>query len=57
MHDTWEAFGIFADTGEKIAWRGLREKQAKWRYNFLRRGFLWQGRKLKSAGYRRNSAI
>jgi hypothetical protein len=46
----WEAHCVtFA--GERIEWRGLRHRQAKWRYDRLRAGMLWQGKSLKACGY------
>ena len=51
----WEAFCI-TESGEYIEWRGLRFGQAKWRYQFLKRGMLWRGQKLKACGYQLDRA-
>lgn len=51
----WHAFGI-TENGECIVWRGLRFGQAKWRYQFLKRGMLWRGQKLKACGYQLDRA-
>ena len=51
----WSAHCV-TTKGERIVWRGLRHRQAKWRYDFLRSGMLWQGKALKEAGYRLESA-
>ena len=50
--DSWEAYAATFD-GQEFQWKGLRKTQAIWRYNFLRRGFLWRGHSLKSVGYRK----
>lgn len=46
----WEAHCV-TECGKRIEWRGLRHRQAKWRYDFLRRGMCWQGLRLKACGY------
>jgi hypothetical protein len=51
----WHAFGI-TENDEFIVWRGLRFGQAKWRYQYLKRGMLWRGQKLKACGYQLDGA-
>ena len=46
----WEAH-CETFTGERIEWRGLRHRQAVWRYQFLKRGMMWRGQSLKACGY------
>jgi hypothetical protein len=46
----WQAHCVTWE-GERIEWRGLRHRQAKWRYDFLRSGMRWQGKELRACGY------
>jgi hypothetical protein len=46
----WQAHCI-TSKGERIVWRALRHRQAKWRYDFLRAGMIWRGMPLKECGY------
>jgi hypothetical protein len=50
MESNWTAWAILAD-GQKIAWPKLRQGQAKWRFDFIRRGMLWRGVKVRKCGY------
>jgi hypothetical protein len=53
MEKNWTAWAILAD-GQKIAWPNLRQAQAKWRHDFIKRGMLWRGIAVKQCGYRIN---
>lgn len=46
----WEAHCV-TFTGERIEWRGLRHRQALWRYQFLKRSMQWRGQSLRQFGY------
>lgn len=46
----WEAHCV-TSKGKRIEWLGLRHRQAKWRYDFLRAGMMWRGESLKECGY------
>lgn len=50
MESNWTAWAILAD-GQKIAWPKLRHGQAKWRFDFIRRGMLWRGVEVIKCGY------
>jgi hypothetical protein len=50
MESNWTAWAILAD-GQKIAWPKLRQAQAKWRFDFIKRGMLYRGMDVKKCGY------
>jgi hypothetical protein len=50
MTNNWTAWAILTD-GQKIAWPKLRQGQAKWRFDFLKRGMLYRGVAIKKCGY------
>lgn len=50
MESNWTAWAILVD-GQKIAWPKLRQGQAKWRFDFIRRGMLWRGIEVRKCGY------
>ena len=50
MESNWTAWAILAD-GQQIAWPKLRRTQAKWRFDFIRRGMLYRGIDVKKCGY------
>ena len=53
MEKNWKAWAILND-GQKIAWPNLRQGQAKWRFDFLKRGMLYRGVAIKKCGYLQN---
>jgi hypothetical protein len=53
MNNNWTAWAILTD-GQKIAWPKLRQGQAKWRFDFLKRGMLYRGVEIKKCGYLQN---
>tara|TARA_R110000787_G_scaffold36714_6_gene93560 strand:- start:4141 stop:4326 length:186 start_codon:yes stop_codon:yes gene_type:complete len=50
----WKAWATTTD-GITITWDKLRQGQAKWRYDFLCRGYQWRGADLREIGYDKNS--
>jgi hypothetical protein len=53
MEKNWKAWAILTD-GQQIAWPNLRQGQAKWRFDFLKRGMLYRGVEIKKCGYLQN---
>jgi hypothetical protein len=49
--NNWIAWVILED-GQKLAWPNLRQAQAKWRFDFIKRGMVYEGVKVKRCGYR-----
>lgn len=49
--NNWIAWAILAD-GQKLAWPNLRQAQAKWRHDFIKRGMVYEGVKVNRCGYR-----
>lgn len=46
----WRAYAV-TDCGQAFEWKGLRKAQAKWRFDRLKSGMIWQGLALRQCGY------
>ena len=47
----WQAYCI-TKSGERIEWNDLRHRQAKWRFDMLRKRMLFNDEWLLEAGYK-----
>jgi hypothetical protein len=46
----WRAYAVTL-CGQIFEWKGLRKAQAKWRFDRLKSGMIWQGLSLRQCGY------